>query len=330
MPTAQGFDEYFGIPYSNDMGPSVLMRNVEFIEAPVNQRTITRRYTDEAIRFIRSHKDEPFFVYLAHSMPHTPLWTEPRFEERSKYGYYGDCVEEIDFHLGRLLDQLKQMGIDQNTLVIFTSDNGPWIEPAMGRTSDARRSRLQAGTAEPLRGAKMTCWDGGLRVPCVMRWPGTLPAAVTEDRIISTIDLLPTFAALAGVQPPADRVIDGRNAMPLLTGKQDGPLHEAFYYYKHNYLLAVRGGPWKLVLPRPEYPRDLGWYGRFQKKIVTSQLYDLNKDIGEHNNVASRHPDVVDRLMQFAERARRDLGDHDRKGKGVREGRQSKRASKTP
>ena len=317
MPTRQGFDEYFGIPYSNDMKPSVLMRDGEFIEAPVNQRTTTKRYTDEVIRFINTHREEPFFVYLAHTMPHTPLWTEPKFEEQSAYGYYGDCIEEIDFHTGRLLDELDGLGLAEKTLVIYTSDNGPWIEPP-DRTPLVRRSRLQSGTAAPLRGAKMTCWDGGLRVPCVMRWPGKLPAGVTEERIVSTIDILPTFASLAGAALPEDRVIDGRDAMPLLAGKSDAPLHEAFYYYKHNHLLAVRSGKWKLVLPRPARPGDLGWYGRLQKAIAEPQLFDVEADIGEQHDLAAKHPEVLSQLMKHAERARAELGDRDRPAHGAR------------
>lgn len=317
MPTKQGFDEYFGIPYSNDMRPSVLMRNETFIESPVNQKGITRRYTDEAIRFINNHKKEPFFIYLAHTMPHTPLWTDPQFEGKSSYGYYGDCVEEIDFHAGRLLDELKRLGLDDDTLVIYTSDNGPWLEPPR-RTPTLRRSRIQSGTAEPLRGAKMTCWDGGLRVPCVMRWPGTLPKNITEDRIVSTIDLLPTFAAIANAELPGDRKLDGRNAMGLLTGKVSEPLHEAFYYYKHNYLLAVRSGKWKLVLPRSARPKDLGWYGRLQEAISKPQLFNLDVDIAETKDLAPQNPEVVNRLLKYAEEARSDLGDRDHVGKGRR------------
>ncbi|MCG8584895.1 MAG: sulfatase [Pirellulales bacterium] len=317
MPTAQGFDEYFGIPYSNDMMPSVLMRDEAFIESPVEQRTITKRYTDEAIRFIGEHKDEPFFVYLAHTMPHTPLWTEKQFEGQSAYGYYGDCIEEIDFHTGRLLDEVKRLGLDEKTLVIFTSDNGPWLEPPK-RVPAAKGSRLQSGTAAPLRGAKMTCWDGGFRVPCVMRWPGKLPAGVTEKRVVSTIDLLPTFAAMAGATLPADRVIDGRDATQLLTGKSDAPLREAFYFYKHNHLLAVRSSKWKVALPRPARPGDLGWYGRLQEAVAEPQLFDLDADIGEQRDVAAEHPKVLLRMLRYAEQARNDLGDRGRNAKGAR------------
>ena len=315
MPTAQGFDEYFGIPYSNDMSPSVLMRGVEFIEAPVEQTTITRRYTDEAIGFVEKHRKDPFFIYLAHSMPHTPLWTEKRFDGVSEYGPYGDCLEEIDFHTGRLLDKLEELKLEKNTLVIFTSDNGPWLSVApfpkadQGRTPDNRDRQKQSGTAKPLRGAKMTSFEGGHRVPFVAWWPGRIPAGKTEDRIVTSLDLFSTFAHLAGADLPDDRVVDGKNAMPVLDGSGNDILHEAFYYYKHTYLLAVRSGNWKLLLPRPAFPRDLGWYGRFQHEIEKPQLYDLDADIGEESDVADDHPEAVARLLKLAAAARADLGD---------------------
>jgi len=315
MPTAQGFDEYFGIPYSNDMNPSVLMRDETFIEAPVDQTTLTRRYTDEAIRFIEKHQGEPFFIYLAHSMPHTPLYTEKQFEGASEYGPYGDCVEEIDFHTGRLIAKLKELQLENDTFVVFASDTGPWacVEPFpptdSGRIPENKDRGKQSGTASPLRGAKMTTFEGGHRVPCVAWWPGRLPAGRVEDRIVTSLDVFPTFAALAGVAPPSDRVIDGRNAISLLDGSDSKPLHEAFYYYKHTYLLAVRSGKWKLVLPRPAFPEDLGWYGRFQFEIKNPQLFDLNADIGEREDVADAQPEVVARLKVLARKARTDLGD---------------------
>lgn len=321
MPTSQGFEEYFGIPYSNDMRPSVLMRDEEFIEAPVDQTTITRRYTDEAIQFIESHQDELFFIYLAHSMPHTPLYTEGRFDGVSAYGPYGDCVEEIDFHTGRLLTKLKALGLDGDTLVVLTSDNGPWasVEPFpkadKGRTPTNRNRNKQSGTAAPLRGAKMTIFEGGHRVPCVAWWPGRLPAGRIEDRIVTSLDLFPTFAALAGVALPSDRVIDGNNAISTLDGSDTKARHEAFYYYKHTHLLAVRSGKWKLVLPRPAFPEDLSWYGRFQFEITEPQLFDLEADIAETLNVAVKHPEVVAKLVRLASEARSKLGDQNPYGR---------------
>jgi arylsulfatase A-like enzyme len=317
MPLRQGFDNYFGIPYSNDMHPSVLMRDDSFIEAPVEQEGLTTRYTDEAIRFIEHNRDRPFLLYLAHNMPHTPLYPGKDFEGKSPYGLYGDCVEEIDWNTGRILQTLKEVGIDENTLVVFTSDNGPWNEGGQ-RTPDNRGSRLQSGTADPLRGYKMTTWEGGPRVPCVMRWPGRLPAGRVSDEITTTMDLMPTLARLAGTTEPQDRIIDGRDLMPLLAGKTDKGPHEAYYFYKHTILYAVRSGHWKLVLPRPYRPKNIGWYGRLQEEVRELTLYNLKDDIGETTNVAPQHPDIAARLQWLLERARKDLGDANQPGRGRR------------
>jgi arylsulfatase len=317
MPLRQGFDNYFGIPYSNDMHPSVLMRDSSFIEAPVEQQGLTTRYTNEAIRFIEHNRDRPFLLYLAHNMPHTPLYPGSQFEGKSPYGLYGDCVEEIDWNTGRILHTLKKLRIDENTLVIFTSDNGPWNEGGQ-RTPDNRESRLQSGTADPLRGYKMTTWEGGPRVPCVMRWPGRLPAGRVSDEITTTMDLMPTLARLAGTTEPQDRIIDGRDLMPLLAGKTDKGPHEAYYFYKHTILYAVRSGHWKLVLPRPFRPKNIGWYGRLQEEVKELTLYNLKDDIGETTNVAPQHPDIVARLQWLLERARKDLGDANQPGRGRR------------
>jgi arylsulfatase len=317
MPLQQGFDSYFGIPYSNDMNPSVLMRDNSFVEAPVKQQGLTTRYTDEAMRFIEHNRNRPFLLYLAHNMPHTPLYPGKEFEGNSPYGLYGDCVEEIDWNTGRILQTLRKLGIDENTLVIFTSDNGPWIEGSE-RTPENRESRLQSGTAAPLRGYKMTTWEGGPRVPCVVRWPGRLPAGRVSDEITTTMDLMPTLARLAGTTEPQDRIIDGRDLMPLLAGKTDKGPHEAYYFYKHTILYAVRSGHWKLVLPRPRRPKNIGWYGRLQEEVRELTLYNLKDDIGETTNVASQHPDIVARLQSLLDRARQDLGDANQAGRGRR------------
>ncbi|MHC4498095.1 MAG: sulfatase family protein [Planctomycetota bacterium] len=317
MPLQQGFDSYFGIPYSNDMNPSVLMRDNSFVEAPVKQQGLTTRYTDEAMRFIEHNRNRPFLLYLAHNMPHTPLHPSEKFEGNSPYGLYGDCVEEIDWNTGRILQTLRKLGIDENTLVVFTSDNGPWNEGGQ-RTPDNRASRLQSGTADPLRGYKMTTWEGGPRVPCVMRWPGRLPAGRVSDEITTTMDLMPTLARLAGTTEPKDRIIDGKDLMSLLTGRTDKSPHEAYYFYKHTILYAVRSGHWKLVLPRPRRPKNIGWYGRLQEEVRELTLYNLRDDIGETTNVASQHPDIVARLQSLLERARKDLGDANQPGRGRR------------
>jgi arylsulfatase A len=310
LPTRQGFDYYFGIPYSNDMGgkggsdnrpPLPLMRNETVIEAPVDQDTLTKRYTEEAVRFIEANRDRPFLLYLPHTMPHVPLHASERFRGKSANGRYGDTIEEIDWSTGQILEKLKDLGIDDHTLVVFTSDNGAAVRGG--------------GSNEPLRGGKGTTWEGGMRVPCVMRWPGTIPAGRTCDQLVCTMDLLPTLAFLAGTRPPADRIIDGKDIRPLLRGDPGaGTPHEAFYYYQEDQLQAVRDDRWKLYLPLKL--KKHGW--RQVQPDSPLQLYDLQADIGERNNVADRYPEVVERLTALAERARDDLGDIDRPGRNQR------------
>jgi len=309
LPTRQGFDYYYGIPYSNDMGgregtkrpPLPLLRNEKVIEAPANQNTLTKRYTEQAIKFITANKDKPFFIYLPHTMPHNPVHSSEKFRGKSANKGYGDSVEEIDWSTGEILTALAKLGIDDRTLVVFTSDNGA--------------SNRFGGGNGPLRGHKGSTWEGGMREPCVMRWPGKIPTDKTCDELSSTMDLLPTFARLAGTKPPRDRVIDGKDIWPLMAGRKGAKSpHEAFYYYQMDQLQAVRSGRWKLHLPMKMKKRNWG------KGIPNTplQLYDLKADIGETNNVAAEHPDVVKRLLTLAERAREDLGDVNRKGKGQR------------
>ncbi|UCG46406.1 MAG: sulfatase, partial [Phycisphaerales bacterium] len=305
LPTRQGFDYYYGIPYSNDMGkpqgsgrpPLPLLRNEEVIEAPANQNTLTKRYTEEAVRFIAANKDRPFFIYLPHTMPHNPVHASDSFRGKSANGRYGDAVEEIDWSTGQILKTLKDLDIDNRTLVVFTSDNGA--------------SNRFGGSNAPLRGFKGSTWEGGMREPCVMRWPGRIPAGKTCQQIACTMDLLPTFARLAGAAVPADRVIDGRDIWPMVAGKKDATSpHEAFYYYQMDQLQAVRSGKWKLHLPLK--PKKRNW-GKPEPQGPLA-LYDLGADVAEKNNVADKHPEVVKRLLALAEKAREDLGDLDRKG----------------
>ncbi len=309
LPTRQGFDYYYGIPYSNDMGakqrkinpPLPLLQNEKVIEAPANQNTLTKRYTEQVIDFISANKNKPFFVYLPHTMPHNPVHSSERFRGKSANNGYGDCVEEIDFSTGQILQTLKNLNIDDRTLVIFTSDNGA--------------ASRWGGSNLPLSGFKGSTMEGGMREPAVMRWPGKIPAGKTCDELASTLDLLPTLALLAGTKPPADRIIDGKNIWPLMEGKKGAKSpHNAFYYYKIDQLQAVRSGKWKLHLPYKIKKRSQEKEASFSPL----KLYDLEADIAETNNVADLHPDVVKRLFALAEKARRDLGDVDREGTGQR------------
>ncbi len=321
MPNGQGFDTFFGTPTSND-GFVDLYRNRKLVEPKADMKTLTRRYTDEAIAFIEQHKDRPFFVYLPHTMPHTRLAASDRFRGKSPRGLYGDVVEEIDFNAGRLLDVLKRLGLEKNTYVMFTSDNGPWLIKNRDKVNGSRQED-HGGSAHPLRSGKVSTWEGGLRVPCLLWAPGRVPAGSVCDAPSSTLDVLPTLTALAGTAPPGDRVIDGRDISPLMRGEEVEP--RPFFYYLRTHLQAVRLGRWKLHLPRPPHPP---WLGPFARNahiapeddigIKTPLLFDLETDIGEKTDVAEKHPDVVARLLKLAEDARDDIGDYNRIGRGAR------------
>ncbi|HUW19534.1 MAG TPA: sulfatase [Sedimentisphaerales bacterium] len=309
LPTRQGFDYYFGIPYSNDMGseqrrenpPLPLLRNEQVIEAPAVQNTLTKRYTEEAIEFISKNKDRPFFLYLPHTMVHDPLNPGEEFRGKSANGPYGDAVEEIDSSTGQILNTLKDLNLESNTLVVFTSDNGA--------------SNNYGGSNAPLRGHKGTTWEGGMREPTIMWWPQHIPAGKICDEMAITMDLLPTFAALAGAQLPANRTIDGKDIRPLMAGKKDAKSpHRAFYYYQIDQLQAVRSGKWKLHLPLKSKKRN--WGEPIPDAPIA--LYDLENDIAEKNNLADRRPNVVKHLLALADEARRDLGDLDHQGTGLR------------
>lgn len=308
LPTRQGFDTYFGIPFSNDMGqttaegrtnrkrpPTPLLRGETVIEEEPDQRQLTHRYTEEAIRFVEAHRDRPFFLYLAHSMPHWPQYASERFAGKSANGRYGDAVEEIDASTGELLDALKRLGLDEQTLVLFTSDNGGPLKQGANNT--------------PLRAGKGTTWEGGMRVPCLVRWPGHVPAGSVCRELATTLDLLPTFAGLAGAAAavPADRIIDGQDIGPLLTGRPGARTpHPVFFHYHLGQLQAVRSGPWKLIVPHIAHPNQ----GKPEQTVqVPLQLYNLDDDLAESHDVASAHPDVVRRLTELANRGRDDLGD---------------------
>ncbi len=331
LPTRQGFDEYFGIPYSNDMWPfhpwqgSVfnfpvlpLVENETVIDTLDDQSQITTQYTEKAINFIQKHKDEPFFLYVPHSMPHVPLYVSDKFKGKSAGGLYGDVIEEIDWSTGEILKTLKENGLDENTLVIFTSDNGPWL--SYGGHS---------GIALPLREGKGTALEGGVRVPCVMRWPTKIPAGQTINNPAMTIDILPTIAELTGAKLPTKK-IDGKSMNHLMVGKTDlPPHHDAYYfYYKQNELHGILSGDgrWKLYLPH-QYRSLNGRVGtddglpiNYDQNLITQELYDLNNDISESTDVAAQHPEIVAQLLEHAELARQELGDKltDRVGTGVR------------
>ncbi|MFG0295485.1 MAG: sulfatase [Maioricimonas sp. JB045] len=306
LPTRQGFDSYFGIPYSDDMTqrdgkpwpPLPLMRNEEVVDAPVDRNLLTKRYTEEAIRYMEQHRDEPFFLYLPQAMPGSTRapYASDDFRGKSQNGPWGDSVEELDWSMGEILKALKRLDLEENTLVIWTSDNG------------APRRNPPQGSNRPLKGWGYDTSEGAMRVPCIVRWPGRVPEGVVCDELCTSMDLYPTFARLAGGSVPDDRVIDGRDIWPLLIGHPEATTpHEAFYYFDRADLRAVRSGPWKLYLPTdaPRSPK-------------APELYDLVTDIAEEKNVADDHPDVVAKLLALCEPARESIGDGELTGKEVR------------
>ena len=314
MPTSQGFDSYFGIPYSNDMNrkevPLPLVRDLTVIEESVQKdTTITTRYTAEAVSFIKKNSKKPFFLYLPHTAVHLPLVPGKKFKGTSKDGPYGDWVQEIDWSMGELFKTLKQEGIDENTFVLFTSDNGS--------------AREKQGSNLPLRGRKGRTDEGGMRVPCVVRWPGKVPAGSSSAAITSTLDLLPTAAALSGTKVPDDRIIDGKNILPILLGKTNKHPREAFFYYQMDQLQAVRSGDWKLFVPMDSKKKN---WGKPEGKTEL-KLFNLANDIHEDLNLADKKPDVVKRLLAYAEQAREDLGDVNRPGQGQRKAGWAEKAS---
>lgn len=314
LPTYQGFDEYYGLPYSNDMWPQhpvnpekypplPLIEGDRVIETMPDQAKLTRSYTERAVKFVEKNKSKPFFLYVAHNMPHVPLFVSEKFKGKTGAGLYADVLAEIDWSVGEILDALKKHGIDDNTLVVFSSDNGPWL--LYGN---------HAGSAGPLREGKATAFEGGVRVPLVARWPGKIAPASFCREFASTMDLLPTFAKLAGAELAGDRRLDGKDIWPLLTGKSSAKTpHEAFYYYWHRELQAIRSGKWKLHFPhfytRPNPPGGDAKPGKFGTEEIGLSLFDLEKDPSEKTNLAHQHPDVVKRLEALAEKARDDLGD---------------------
>jgi arylsulfatase len=335
LPLQHGFDEYLGLPYSNDMWPidydgrpatggnkashpplPLIDGNetVETIDDLEGQNTLTTRYTERAVSFIERHRHEPFFLYLAHSMPHVPLGVSDKFEGHSAQGMYGDVIEEIDWSVGQVLAALDRHGLAENTLVIFTSDNGPWLN-----FGD------HAGSAGPLREGKGTAFEGGVRVPAIMRWPGRIAAGSVTSRMASTIDILPTLAAITGAPLP-ELPIDGVNILPLLEGGESAEPRDRFYFYYGGELRAVREGVWKRVYQHRTRsylgvePGNNGLPGPYSFPTVPAALYDLENDIGEAIDVSAAHPEIVERLDALADSVREVLGDRltDRRGTEVR------------
>ncbi|MBI3861485.1 MAG: sulfatase [Planctomycetia bacterium] len=325
LPPRHGFDEYLGLPYSNDMWPHhptagknfpilPLIEGSKVVKEDPDQTQLTTMYTERAVSFIERHADQPFLLYLAHSMPHVPLHVSEKFKGKSSQGLFGDVIEEIDWSVGQVLATIQRKGLDDKTLVIFTCDNGPWL--TYGN---------HAGSAGPLREGKGSTFDGGVRVPFIARWPGKIPTGTTCREPAMTIDLLPTVAKLIGAALP-ERKIDGLDIWPLLSSQPGAKSpHAALYFYWLNRLDAVRSGRWKLHLPHPyPHPEEPGGDAK-PGKIVTQKielsLFDLDADIGETTNVADKHPDVVAELQKHAEAARAELGDTatNRTGTGVRE-----------
>lgn len=323
LPLQHGFDNYFGVPYSNDMSPLGVSGKLEtsgkraelpFLPLIEGNETIkslktmdemaelTTLYTNRAVKFIKENDKQPFFLYLSHSMVHVPLAVSKKFKDKSGKGLYGDVMMEVDWSVGEILKALDKKGISKNTLVIFTSDNGPWL-----------RFGNHAGSAGVLKEGKVTSWEGGQRVSCLMKWPAVIPAGSVNDSLACSIDLLPTFAAITKSNLPKNK-IDGVNILPLLEGRKVSPRKELLYYYKNNDLNAIRVENYKLVFPFSYEsvitPGNDGMSGKTEMKSTGLALYDLSKDPGEEHNIKDQFPEIVTKLQTAAKKAREDLGDN--------------------
>ncbi len=303
LPTEQGFDYYYGIPYSNDMDgvkwsletlltdtPDInmwnvpLMENEEIIERPADQFTITKRYTKKAMEFITKHREDPFFLYMPHSMVHTPLFASEEFQETSRRGQFGDVMAEVDWSVGQIMNTLEELDIDDNTLIVFTSDNGPWL-----------LMREDGGSAGLLKDGKGTTWEGGMRVPGVFHMPGTVQPGIIHD-MGSTLDLMPTIASLTGAQLPDDRILDGFDLMPVLTERQDSPRNH-FFYYRKTEIYAARLNEYKAhFITETAYTLE-----KTRDDLESPLLFQIEEDPGEHFDRSSRYPDIVSEIGDLVE-----------------------------
>ncbi len=317
LPTNQGFDYYYGIPYSNDMDPKEgvganlramiddpnypsdfqdyqvpLLENTSVIERPTDQNTITRRYTEKTVEFIKQNKQNPFFIYLAHNLPHIPLFAHPEFVGSSKQGLYGDVIQEIDWSVGQIVNTLRQEGLDQNTMVVFTSDNGPWL-----------LYKTHGGSAGPLRAGKGTGFEGGQRVPTIFWGPGLIQPGVIQE-MGSTLDLINTMAAMSGTAIPDDRKMDGFDLSAILTGSVDKSPRQEFFYWKRNEVLAVRQGKWKLHVKQTQ--PVVYWQ---MEDIDRPELYEIESDISERHDRYDQEPARVQQLIKLIEEHEADMSD---------------------
>ena len=301
-PQAQGFDDTY---WAETSSVKKVREGEKIVLKKPKRFSLTKLFTNQAIEFIETNKDEPFFYYLAHPMPHTPIDASPQFKGKSDAGLYGDVIEELDFHTGRLLDKVTELGLDSYTYIIYASDNGPWW-----------REGEHAGKCAPLRSAKTSTYDGGLRVPFIIKAPGKVSAGTSSDLVTATIDILPTIAKISGAKMPTDRVIDGLDISEIFHGTQR-ELDRPFFFYQHQSLRAVRQGDWKLHLPHTELDKTKEgeiWQSHVPEKdrqyVTEITLYNLKVDIGETTNVADKHPEIAEKLMKLLEFAKKDIGYH--------------------
>lgn len=313
MPSQQGFDTYYGIPYSNDNDsktapantflqgpPTPLMRGEKIIEQPVDMATTTQKYTTEALSFIKKNKKDPFFMYLAYTMPHVPIAASERFKGKSKAGLYGDVVEELDWSVGQILQTLEKENLSKNTLIVFTSDNGPFLNIDAIRYDAARVKRWHSGSAGPYKGGKFSIYEGGYRVPGIIQWKGSIPEGQVLTDPATTMDLFATCLNAAGKKLPDDRVIDGNNLLPMLQSKSASPT-KIFYYFGDEKLEAVRSGNWKYIYSAHIMP------GSKAIDPVIPELYNLKTDFGEKFNVAKEYPEVVKELQKLMDEAKLEI-----------------------